>query len=292
MLSILIPTYHYNVYPLVSLLSGQCASEGFAYEIIVLDDASGGSLSENQQINSFPFASFRVLDQNIGRSRIRNLLADTAKYDWLLFLDADTMPVSPDFISNYAKAMQGEKIAVNGGIVYQQEKPGKAYRFRWTYGSRREAQPLERRLQSPYPSFLSLNFLIPKSLFNKVRFDETLPNLRHEDTVFSYQLMKAGVPVAHLHNPVTHLGLDTFETAIRKENDSLIALKYLLEHQRLAPDYIKMGRLYSFIRKNRLCAPVAFAFRLIRKPLLANLSGENPNMRLFDLYRIGYICTL
>lgn len=63
MLSILIPTYNYNVYPLVSELHRQCLECGIAFEIIVFDDGSNRYIKDNQQINSFKNYCFEVLEK-------------------------------------------------------------------------------------------------------------------------------------------------------------------------------------------------------------------------------------
>lgn len=292
MLSILIPTYNYNVLPLVKETARQCQNEGIPFEILVFDDASPKPAPENDQIHQIPNARFEKLPENIGRSAIRNKLADSATYDWLLFLDSDTIPVSSDFISSYLSEIKNGPAAINGGIRYQIDKPSPDRLFRWTYGKLREALNVNDRRKNPYLSFLSLNFLIPKALFQPVRFNEEMPNMRHEDTVFSYSLRQKGIPVRHIENPVFHLGLDPFETAIRKERESLIALKELLDSKILPPDYLKMAKLFTLVRKSGLRKPIASAFTRIEKPLIRQLSGKNPSMRLFDLYRIGYLCTL
>ena len=70
MISILIPTYNYNVFPLVENLQKQCEVAAVAYEIIVLDDASTDkrSLEENSKINLLKQCSFQILDKNIVKS--------------------------------------------------------------------------------------------------------------------------------------------------------------------------------------------------------------------------------
>ena len=70
MLSILIPTYNYNVYPLVSELHKQCLECEIDFEIIVIDDGSKLFFNENQEINSFKNCRFEILEKNIGRSGI------------------------------------------------------------------------------------------------------------------------------------------------------------------------------------------------------------------------------
>ncbi|HET8884785.1 MAG TPA: glycosyltransferase, partial [Salinimicrobium sp.] len=94
MLSVLIPTYNYNIFPLVEKIHGLFTRENIGFEIICLDDGSGNEEinKKNHQINAFSNSSFSELEKNIGRSSIRNLLAKKASYDWLLFLDADVIP--------------------------------------------------------------------------------------------------------------------------------------------------------------------------------------------------------
>jgi glycosyltransferase involved in cell wall biosynthesis len=276
----------------VSELHAQCMESGIHYEIIALDDASSLFHAENNEINSLENCRYEILPKNIGRSSIRNLLAKKAKYGWLLFLDADVFPKNRNFISEYLNHICSEEKAINGGLLYQEQKPEKNQVFRWAYGSKREALTKTQRETNPYLSFLTLNFLIHKKVFDKVTFNESIPNLRHEDTLFSFDLMKANVKVEHIDNPVYHLGLDAFECAMRKENESLTALKYLLNHNLLSPDYVRIARYYTTI-KNLKLSPLFSAFHKLAKPLFTrNLAGENPSLFIFDLYRLGYLFTI
>ena len=89
MLSILIPTYNYNVLPLVLELHKQCENCGIDFEIIVLDDASTdeSTTSLNQKINELSFSNYLVNTTNLGRSENRNALISKAKFHQ--FLQAD-----------------------------------------------------------------------------------------------------------------------------------------------------------------------------------------------------------
>jgi glycosyltransferase involved in cell wall biosynthesis len=294
MLSILIPTYNYNVIPLVSELQKQAIKQGIEFEIIVFDDASPHEtlIRENEEINRLPHCHYEILQKNIGRSAIRNLLAETAKYDWLLFLDADTIPVTENFITGYLPYLNNEEKVVYGSIKYQPEQPPADKLLRWVYGNEREALPAEVREKHPYLSLLTLNFAISKSVFEKVKFNEEIPNLRYEDTLFSYDLMKAGIKVQHIANEVYHLGLDTSGIFIRKSEEAVVGLKYLLDSKLLPHDYINLAKAYRRLQKLGLLPVMAVFHRTTQKAFRKNLLGTKPSLFIFDLYRLGYLCSL
>jgi hypothetical protein len=292
MLSILIPTFNYNVYPLVIELHKQCLDCGIEFEVIVIDDSSNEFQEENKKINSLTNCVFEILNKNIGRSAIRNLLARKAKYTNLLFLDADTFPANNSFITNYLKHINTEQKIVYGGILYAKEKPSQSQLLRWIYGKSREALNVETRNANPYLSFLTLNFLIKKSIIEKITFNESIPNLRHEDTLFSYNLKQRKIKILHIENPVYHLGLDDFEFAIKKENESIAALKYLIVNKLLPPDYVRLSKIFSKIKKLKVVFVFAYFYKITRFTFLKNLSSNNPSLFIFDLYRLGYLCML
>ncbi len=291
MLSILIPTYNYNVVPLVLELQKQCLECKITFEILVFDDFSKHFFEENQQINSLDNCRFEVLEKNIGRSAIRNLLAKKARFNNLLFLDADTIPIHNDFIKSYITQINQDEKVVYGGIKYQKEKTKKSQVLRWKYGHSREALSVEKRNLNPYISFLSLNFLIHKNIFKKVSFNESIPNLRHEDTLFSYNLMEQKIKIIHIENPVFHLGLDDFEVAIKKENESILGLKYLIDHQLLPTDYVRLSKIAAKIKYLKINFVFILFYKITRFIFLKNLSSNNPSLFIFDLYRLGNLCS-
>jgi glycosyltransferase involved in cell wall biosynthesis len=292
MLSILIPTYNYDVFPLVVKLHKQCLESKIHFEIIVIDDGGNLFKTENQKIIQLQKCHFETLNQNIGRSAIRNLLAKKAKFSNLLFLDADTIPIHNDFIKNYIVQINQQSTVVYGGIRYQKEKPNNKKLLRWVYGNSREALSVEKRNKNVYVSLLTLNFLIHKNIFEKVSFNETIPNLRHEDTLFSYNLMQHKIKVIHIENPVFHLGLDDFETAIQKENESILGLKYLIDQKLLPKDYVRLSEVAAKIEKLQLSFIFSFFHISTKSLFLTNLSSNNPSLFIFDLYRLGKFCNL
>lgn len=291
MLSILIPTYNYSIFDLVLELKNQCDSLAIEYEIIGLDDHSNFN-SENEKINKLEHCTFSSNLENFGRAKNRNLLAQKAKFPYLLFLDADTFPVNNNFISNYVCEIIGPSKIIYGGIRYQEEKPPKEKLLRWVYGTKREALSVNQRNKNIYLSFLTLNFLIHKEVFKTVYFNESIPNLRHEDTLFSYKLMKNNISLKHIENPVYHFGIDDFDKALQKEHESLLALKNLLDTGLLPKDYVKISRFYTILKVVKVKSLLSLFFKILRPFLLKNISSSNPSLKIFDIYRIGYLCSL
>jgi len=294
MLSILIPTYNYNVFSLVQELQTQAKREHIEFEIIVLDDASTNqaTISKNQNINLIDNCTYMLLQNNIGRSKIRNLLAKKAHYGWLLFLDADTLPVNSGLISGYLPYLNTEEKVVYGGIEYQSKKPPKEQLLRWVYGRDREALHSIVRESNPYLSLLTLNFAISKSIFTKVNFNETIPNLRYEDILFSYNLSQKNIKVQHIHNPVCHHGLDSSEIFLKKSEEATVGLKYLIDNNLIPANYIRLSNAYRNLKKYRLKGLAAKAFCMLQRTFKKNLLSGSPSMFIFDLYRLGYLCNL
>ena len=226
MISILIPTYNYDVCSLVHEIYKQVKKLNIKFEVIVIDDFSTDikSIQKNKTINQYEYCEFIELHENIGRSKIRNLLAKKAKYDFLLFLDSDVEISKPNFIKIYLDKISDKTQVIYGGINYQKNKPDTNKVLRWTYGAKREALTVSQRKKTPHLSFLTLNFIIKKNIFERINFNEDIPNLRHEDTLFALDLKKKGVLVEHIDNPIIHLGLDSNEDFMRKSEEAVDAI--------------------------------------------------------------------
>ena len=91
MLSILIPTYNYLIVELVNRVHKQAITATIPFEIIIIDDCSTNKdiINANKIINGLEFCTYIQNDNNLGRTASRNILAIKAKYNLLLFLDAD-----------------------------------------------------------------------------------------------------------------------------------------------------------------------------------------------------------
>ena len=211
MLSILIPTYNYDVLPLITELESQANKLDFPFEIICIDDYSSKFKLEKEKINHLNNTSLILLKENIGRSAIRNLLAQKANYNNLLFIDAGTFPKSDNFIKNYTADLN--QPVVLGGMVAEEIAPKKPYKLRWLYTKEREVlfkNGNNRKVLT------STNFLIKKEIIQKHVFDETITKYGYEDFVFFNTLKSQEIKLHFINNPVIHDSKESADIFIKK----------------------------------------------------------------------------
>jgi hypothetical protein len=220
------------------------------------------------------------------------LLAKLSKFENLLFLDSDTLPILNDFIQNYISQITNREIVVFGGIKYQTDRPSKNQLLRWVYGNKREVMSIEKRIENPYLCFLTSNFMIKKSIFDKVKFDETIKKFGHEDTLFSFDLKHKDIKIIHTENAVYHLGLETSCIFIKKSEESVFGLKHLIDTKKIDTSYTKISRFYKKLEKFKLTRFIGYTFNLTKPLLTKQLLSAAPSLLIFDLYRLGYLCSL
>jgi glycosyltransferase involved in cell wall biosynthesis len=289
MLSVLIPIYNYNAYPLVQELHKQCLESKIDFEIICIDDASTQFKKKNNSISLLSNCSFTELPQNIGRSNIRNLLAAKSSYHWLLFLDCDSRILDENYISKYIHNLEGYDV-IYGGRLHPEKCPSISQQLRWKYGRFIEDQTASKRKQTPYKSLLFNNTLIKKNCFDKVKFHEEITTYGHEDSLLSYQLSTFKCKVNHIDNPVEHTDIDTNEVFLNKTKEALENLMNAYRLKQIDVEFIRLVQLYHFLSKTKLSFPISKLFPLFQNLLLKNLKGKNPSLFIFNIFRVGYIC--
>ena len=288
MLSILIPAYNQNITRLVSDLHLQAIETYMDFEIIVIEDGSFREVEFNKSIGDLNYCRHIALTQNIGRSAIRNRLADEAKYEHLLFIDCDAAICTTHFIEKY-EAFCHEECVVIGGTAYDPAENNSDYSLRLKYGRVREARSANERDKNCFATF---NFLISKSIFNKVRFDETIRGYGHEDMLFGHQLHQLGYEFIQIENPLIHKGLDDNKTFILKTEEATRNL-YLLFQTGKYPFLAEESKLlHSFIKlkKTGLTRLFALKYDITKEAFRKHLSSSKPSLLLFDLYKLLFLC--
>ncbi len=289
MISILIPIYNFDVRLLVQKLHRQGNLLTVDFEIICVDDASSEDFKAiNQTVAGLSAVRLIELDKNIGRAAIRNFLASEAHFPYLLFMDGDSAPLDNNYLKRYQDQLSPTAL-LYGGRCYQASAPiEKNLYFHWYYGSKRESQKAAFRKLNPYQSFMTNNFLIPKVLFEKIKFDEGLRHYGHEDTIFGLALQQKSVTIVHLDNPLEHIGIEDAAHFIKKSEQAIENLFQLSKQYNLT----KTVRLLGFYEKiNRLkLTPFVLLFAyFFKKQLKKHCLSQPIFLGLFDLYKLIYL---
>ena len=122
MFSILIPIYNFKVVDVVLELKAQAEKLDVPFEILCFDDASSTHTDTNCVLQAEANIQYREFNSNIGRTKIRNLLVQKAKYNNLLFLDCDITINKPDFLASNLPYFDSGHVLC-GGVAYKKEKP-------------------------------------------------------------------------------------------------------------------------------------------------------------------------
>lgn len=283
LISILIPSYNYDCRHLVQQLLLQLPEDG---EVIVGDDCSTDAdiIGWFREIEALPSCRIFRPSQNMGRAAIRNALAREARGEWLLFIDADAEVRSSTFIADYLAATQHAQV-VCGGTANLPKCPRPKARLRYDYEVGVEKRlTLEHRRQHPYAQFTTFNFLILRSLFLTIGFDENCRTYGHEDTQFGLELKRRGIKVLQTDNKLTHLGIEDADEFLAKTETALRSLASMdMEQQR----HIRVSALALRLKSMHLLGLVRFLFRTTKPCLRANLLGKHPNQKLFAFYKLG-----
>ncbi|MCB0597314.1 MAG: glycosyltransferase [Phaeodactylibacter sp.] len=288
MLSILIPVYNFDVRVLIKELHRQALGLPLPAEIICFDDCSEEPWKTlNREVALLSSVQYKEWPENLGRSRIRNVLADAARGSHLLFLDCDSEAPDEAYLQRYVEALEPESV-LYGGRIYREAPPGDPkLLLHWRYGSQREQMPPARRRKHPYHHFMTNNFLIPSSVFQEIRFDERLTRYGHEDTLFGMELRRRKVPVRHLDNPLFHIGLEHASTFLQKTREGVRNLAFL--YRSGTGIETRLTAFYEKLNRAGLAAPAKGALAALRPWLLRNLLSGRPRLFLFDLYKLSLL---
>jgi glycosyltransferase involved in cell wall biosynthesis len=296
MISILIPVNNYDIVALVhSMKDGMKKVPEFC-EILIGDD--GSTAEFRNKYNALEGEGVRIIgsEKNIGRASIRNKLALEAKGDHLLFIDADVMipGTAEAYLLKWIPVINKARV-ICGGTLYNDIEPGDPDKIlRWKYGRFREQRKAVERSKHPHSNFSTFNFLIEKSVFSKIRFNEELKQYGHEDTLLGYQLKKAGINVLHIDNRLIHEGVESNREFLNKTKLGIENLSYLYDKvtdKKAFISAVRMLRIYDKLSALRLTRILAGIYIHYRDRMEIRLDASKVSLKLFALYKISMFCT-
>ncbi len=253
----------------------------------MLDDGSNsGYVHRYDLINQLPFVRIEKNEKNRGRMETRLRLSSFARFNYLLFLDADSEIEYPGFLMRYFDEIDNDAQLVSGGRVYPPTAPSCEYRLHWRYGRCRED-----RKKNPNAGFMSNNFLVKKELFNKINHPFELKGYGHEDSWWGMQFEKFGVQWSLIDNPVLHGSLESSDVFLKKSENALaniLLLEKTTDHQ-LLRKHIRIYRWYRRLKSMGLSGVFLFFENLAHKSFRKNILSCQPSLFKFDCYRLAHL---
>lgn len=288
MVSVLIPVHNYDVSELIDVIYKQAEKEKVSYEIIVLDDASNNldfKKKNKTKIENTPHCFLIEFSKNKGRTFARNALAKRAKYDYLLFLDADVLPKNNNFIRQFMPYVNKYDL-VFGGVDYTEKPPKENQLLRWKYGREREAKKVDERNKYKYLSVISMSLFIKKEIFLQV--NNFYKNEYGLDVLFCRNLEMIKANIIHIHNPIIHYGLENSASFLKKSIQAMKTIHQLAEIKKIPSTYRPVQKANKILIKYKLSFLYRLTFKLFKPFILKNLTSKRPSLRLFDFYRLYY----
>lgn len=251
-LSICIPVFNWDIRLLIGKLIEELSAKQYSnIELIIMDDFSSDTELKNANRQFFVELKYENLlyaefKQNVGRSKIRNLLAEKASGEFLLFLDADILPDRPDFIGKYLDYVADNKWdIIYGGLSYvNRTMIGKEYDFYFYFASKTEVKPVGVKNKIPWRYLWTSNVMLRKSVFLQTPFDERFVGYGYEDAEWGIRLRKR-YKILQIDNAVSHLGLVSKKTAYQKMRDSI---KNYVLLAKLHPEVFKESNIYNIVK--------------------------------------------
>ena len=148
---------------------------------------------------------------NLGRAKGRNRLARFARGGWLLFLDADMAPDSPEFLKVYLDLIAAHAPAVAFGGFSLDQAPDKAeHALHRRMALASDCASAEVRRDHPEKHVFTSNLLVRRDVFAAQPFDESFAGWGWEDVEWAMRVARHHW-ITHIDNTATHLGLDDAE---------------------------------------------------------------------------------
>ena len=288
-LSVLIPTYNYDAHALVHAMVRLAKVESIDAEVIVGDDASTSETEWMSEVEHEEGVRVIHAPTNLGRARIRNFLADAAEGEWLLIVDADAAVPETFSLKKYLEAGAAAPV-VCGGLYHPDVNPNPEATLRYKYernADRYRAATV--RSQHPHRKLSTFNLLVRRDVFLTIRFDERCTDYGYEDALFGAQLGVRGIPVAHIDNPLVHMGLESNWVFLAKTETAMHTL-HRIGH--LMPHDFGILHAVHQLQRYHLTGVVRWFYRIFHQPMRANLLSHSPSLLIFKLYKLGFFLSI
>lgn len=171
-----------------------------SFEIIAIDSGSeDGSLEILEKYNT---RIFRIKPEEFHHSKTRNLGAQKANGEVLVYLTQDALPINNDLLEKLVKPLKEPEVAVSYGRQIANHDAKDVNKFFYSYFYPDEKKVLSKELANN-PKKFYINYIyvsdvcsaIKKEVWNDLRFTDDVP--MSEDKDFALKVLKAGYQIVY-----------------------------------------------------------------------------------------------
>lgn len=285
-LSICIASYGNNVGALIEALLGEIkANPTLSNTEIHISDQFSEAQPLHENWTQHPRVHYHHFTEQRGRAANRNHLVALSQGAQLLFLDADALPVQPNFIAQYLKHAAPHTVLVGGTAYHSDHKQW----LRYKVGIQKESISANRRSQTPYSSFSAFNVCMDRTVAETITFDANVLEYGHEDTLFGLELRHRCLPVKHLENPAYHLGIDSDEVFMEKTKTAVLGLAALINAGKIDED-VRLYATYKKLQSWGGAVLLRWLHPVFTQWMFGRLSVGRGTVAMFDLYKLVVLC--
>ena len=300
-LSILLPSYNNVCVSLVQVLQRRADAlrgkldKPFRYEIIVADDGStdAACIDANRVIGDMLHCRYLMMEQNVGRAQIRNVLISESRGDYVLLIDSDLFLCDDNYLYKYATSTAdvvygGTRIGGEGLAMVDNEANTENLKGNLRYIYEKKAEPSHRaafRQLRPNQEISVCNLYARRDIMEAHPFDSRFKAYGYEDVLFGKRLAESGIEVTHIDNPVLINEFESNSVFVKKTEEAILTLcrfeQDLEGYSNLKTKVSTLGR-YIPLSLFRLW------HRIMKNKEKRNLTGSKPSLLLFKLYKLGF----
>ena len=244
MLSICIPVHDTDCSALLNLLCKQIEQLDDVIEVLVCDDFSTNHKKKNEAVCQRNGFSFIENKENLGSISTRIKMAKISRFNWLLFIDSDMMPVHNKYLLNYISNIKSASVVFGG---YRYKKDYRKTQLRKNYGISREEKSAKKRSQKPFKYVFSGNMLIKKEIFTQIINDPS--NCYGYDLLLGERFNNNRVKLLHIDNGTFHLGIEDNISYLNNQVNGVKLLRTWFENDEINSDHNNLIKAYKVLEK-------------------------------------------
>lgn len=240
------------------------------FEIVIVD--SGSTDDTLDVAKKFGCKIHRIRPEEFHHSRTRNLGAELASGDYLIFITQDAMPLDGQFLESIIISIQQDNVAGVYGrqIAYPDANPIEKFFYNYFYPSERKVISLQdyESLTEFYVSNVFISDVcsaIKKEVWGKIGFDESI--IMAEDKKWAIDVLRAGYNLVYEPEAVVyHSHKYSIVSGFKRRFDDGVAMKQICDSgggTSKGMDYL-VNEMRYLLRRHKKWVPYALVYDFAR----------------------------